>query len=111
MVNEVWEDIKEFYNNEFGISPELVDVMSSLEILVMCVSGYSNATISKTLSISEREVSSVIRNYLRFDGFSTDLKYSPIREYGTNRDSLEPEIKNACDLYSILESLLDENWI
>lgn len=109
-LNDVWEEVKKFYKDKFNIEPDLVNLMSNLEILVLCVNGFSNSSISEFLGIDEQIVSSAIKEYFNFDGFLEDLEFSPLYRYRKG-DNLPENIKELCEIYTMLLKVLDERWI
>jgi hypothetical protein len=128
MNEERWNAVREFYMSSFGISPELVDLMASNEILLMCVSGSSNTSISKLLNIDEEAVSEIVSTIFDFPGFSTDLEFSPYSIYKEDNSFISfagsiVEIEedtgiekielmyNNCKIYSEIEERLDSDWV
>lgn len=125
---ELWEYLKEFYKEKFGIEPNLVDVMSNIDILKLCATGASNGSISKTLDIDVEDIADVLDKYFAFRGWLSDLESNPLlvykskdfetleeyknflfSTYGTF-DGIE-EMYNSVVVTTMLERLLDENWI
>lgn len=81
MNEKKWNAVRQFYMDSFGISPELVDLMASNEVLLMCVSGSSNESISVILNIDMGDVREILDTILNFSGWETDLEYSPFKIY------------------------------
>ena len=81
MDKDKWNEIKQFYVDSFGISPELVDLLADNDIITMCVSGSSNATISKNLDIEVESVNTVILTILDFTGWKYDMSINPLSIY------------------------------
>jgi hypothetical protein len=118
----------------FGIAPELVDLMASNEILLLCVSGSSNTSISNLLNIEEDAVKDIITTIFDFDGWKEDLEFSPYRIFEESESYLafvgtiaelrsefnvEPNITiddiNVmylnCQTYSRIEDQLEQGWV
>ena len=141
-MNELrWNAVRQFYMESFGISPELVDLMASNEILLMCVSGSSNSSISRILNIDEESINEIISTIFDFDGWKEDLDFSPfhIYEQDSNRiafigsivdlfvgtakinisDPHEDDINidkielmyKICSIYKSIEDKLEKEWI
>lgn len=110
MENNLWDNVKKFYKERFGIDAELVDIMSNRDVLLMFVSGYSTSTISTSLNIEESEINDVIYRYLGTVGWDKDLSISPIRMYRDGKN-LPDDMKEACRIYEMLEEALNEKWI
>jgi hypothetical protein len=137
MNEEKWNDVKQFYVNSFGISPELVDLLADNDILTLCVSGSSNATISTNLDIDVECVNEIILNILDFTGWKYDLDINPLNVYNDlafidNKggyplykefDAIiikkDPSIVDKdrktmfrlCKLYDSISSRLDKEWV
>ena len=124
-----WQVVRQFYMESFGIAPELVDLMASNEILLMCVSGSSNKSISSILNIDIEAVSEILDSILSFKGWEKDLEYSPYSIYkedpeyisfvGTIRDSDNNDsttidtiniMYNNCKIYESIEERLEIDW-
>ena len=123
--------------NSFGISPELVDLLADNDILIMCVSGSSNATISKNLDIDIESINEIILNILDFTGWKYDMDINPLSIYNDlaflenkggyplfkefdiiiskkNPDIGEKDRKTMfrlCKLYDSISSRLDKEWV
>jgi hypothetical protein len=76
-----WDAVRQFYMESFGISPELVDLMASNEILLMCVSGASNSSISRILNIDKDAVEEILLTIFSFNGWEDDIEFSPYGIY------------------------------
>jgi hypothetical protein len=81
MNEERWNVVRQFYMESFGVAPELVDLMASNEILLMCVSGSSNSSISRILNIDIEDVQDIISTIFNFDGWDDDLEFNPYQIY------------------------------
>lgn len=127
---DTWSNIKEFYTKRFGISPELVDIMSVFDILKLCASGSSNIAISKFLGETEESIMEINDAYLGFMGWKMDLDFSPLKFYKELNNPMEKEFVDSviqkygyklnADLHHMyesasiverLEKLIDEKWI
>jgi len=124
-----WQAVRQFYMESFGIAPELVDLMASNEILLMCVSGSSNNSISTILNIDIDAISEILEAILSFPGWEKDLEYSPYSIYkkdsdyisfvGSIRESDDSDdttidtiniMYNNCKIYESIEERLEINW-
>ena len=128
MNEKKWNEVRQFYMNSFGIAPELVDLMASNDILLMCVSGSSNSAISKLLNIDEDAIKEIVSTILNFDGWTTDLDFNPYKIYqedpsfisfvGCIAEMNNPEVTIdmikvmhlSCIIYSEIEELLENGW-
>ena len=131
-MNEVkWETVRQFYMESFGIAPELVDLMASNEILLMCVSGSSNESISRILNVDKESVAEILDVILTFPGWEKDLDFSPYRIFkedssfigftGQVLETIGPEdaginlqtikiMYNNCKIYESIEEKLEIGW-
>lgn len=124
-----WNLVRQFYMDSFGISPELVDLMASNDILLMSVSGSANKSISTILNIDEDAIKEILSTILSFDGWTKDLEFNPLKIYEQDHSYLAfvgsiaelaiPGITisdiilmySMCTLYSEIESKLETDWI
>ena len=137
MKEEKWNEIKQFYMDSFGISPELVDLLADNDILVMCVSGSSNATISRNLDIEIESINTIILTILDFTGWKYDMSINPLsiyndlafiknkggyplfKEFDAVITKKDPSIGEkdrktmfrVCKLYDSISSRLDKEWV
>lgn len=133
MNEERWNLIRDFYVSNFGVSPELVDLMASNDILLMCVSGSSNTSISKVLNIDEKSIKEIISLVLDFDGWTQDLDLNPysifnnialmgrilFRDFKIEIMSVAPHTKisemeimyRVCRVYDKISTKLDREWV
>lgn len=77
MTEKTWEILRNFYKDNFGINPDVVDLVASNDILLMSVSGSSNHSISVMLDVDESVIVDVLRTVLDFDGWGDDLLTNP----------------------------------
>jgi hypothetical protein len=132
MNEERWNAVRQFYMESFGIAPELVDLMASNEVLLMCVSGSSTPAISRLLNIDEESVSEILTTIFDFPGWAYDLDYSPYNLYredptylsfvGAIREQMDvrhdfdvgiEEIDtmfSLCEIYARIEERLEMEW-
>lgn len=101
-----WKTIKEFYYINFSIAPELVDLMASNDILIMCVSGASNNSISVILDVDMESVHEVVESVLGFDGWADDLLINPFSIYNL---LLSHSGKRGFEMFKEFESMVDDN--
>ena len=123
--------------DSFGISPELVDLLADNDILVMCVSGSSNATISRNLDIEIESINTIILTILDFTGWKYDMGINPLsiyndlafvnnkggyplfKEFDAVITKKDPSIGEkdrktmfrVCKLYDSISSRLDKEWV
>lgn len=111
MNGNLWKQIEEFYKNKFGITPEVTNLMSKIDILRLCVNGASNKQISSFLDVDTETIVAVLRDTLGFNGFLEEPEYSPIKMY--EKGLLDPNSTDysICKKYEELEGILDEKWV
>lgn len=85
MVTPTWEEVKEFYLETFGIKAWAVEIMANIDILVLCASGSSNLSISNFTEVPLDEVTKVIEQTFKFQGWLIDL---PVNPYGMYRNMI-----------------------
>lgn len=108
----VWDEIKQFYRDKFDIEPEIVDLFCDFSVLLLCVSGSSNKSISEFLDIDIDEVENVNQKYFGFGGWIKDLPINPIRLYKEGKVGDAGEfITMICERFIELEKVLNDNWI
>lgn len=121
-----WETIQEFYLKAFGIDKELVELNAVIELMRLCVCGFSNEHISKELLLNDPQyVKDTLKEFMSFDGFEADLDYNPLLIYNrvtylyqfiievtiiTNFPGDLEKIYNLCKYYKEKESYLKEKW-
>ena len=128
-----WQVVKEFYMKSFGFPEGLIEVVANYDILLMCVSGSSNLSISKFFNTSLNDVESAVKEYLNFSGWYSDLSFNPYSIYVSmiktdeiyNLDTFTHEIKlidssldvdiiieiyRICSLFYRLEDRLNTEW-
>lgn len=76
-----WETIKAFYKDKFGIDGWVVEMFANMDVLLLCVSGASNHTISEFLDIDDSMVTAIIKDTFNFDGWEKDLPLNPYKIY------------------------------
>lgn len=137
-MEELWNTMKKFYVDTFGIRDEVVEMMASDNILLLSASGASNDRISRVLDINIDSVTSAICFYLSnedvdFSGWEESLKINPFSVYQTlilltgddeynvykaEIRSMNPEIMDdivytsyqVSKLYFDIDYILDEEW-
>lgn len=125
----VWKQVQEFYLEKFGITPDLIEIATNIDILKMCATGASNETIGNFFEVDTETVSYIIDKHLGFRGFDKDQPNNAYRIYNDLDDkSLDMFIDAVTSMYgnlvwpvetiynavrqvSNLEGLLDEKWI
>lgn len=85
MNNDRWEFVASLLEDKFNIPRETIDLVASIDVLKMCVSGSSNKSISRFLDISEQSVEDTVQKYLGFPGWNNDLDLN-IYQVGKNLD-------------------------
>lgn len=130
-----WNVVRQFYMDSFGIAPELVDLMACNDVLLMCVSGSSNYSISRLLNIDDVAILEILSTVLNFNGWKEDLPFNPYACYvslpSVVGNSLYSSFRNeviivfgphiiegdidimyrVCKIYSEIEAKLDRDWI
>ena len=81
MINKNWIQLKKFYKTQFNLNGEVLEMLADYDILLLCISGLSNLSISKFLDITVREVRKIIMKNLHFLGWEEDLKWNPYYFY------------------------------
>jgi hypothetical protein len=81
MINKNWKQLKKFYKTQFNLNGEILEILADYDVLLLCVSGLSNLTISKFLDITTSEVRKIIMKNLHFLGWEEDLKWNPYYFY------------------------------
>lgn len=131
---ELWNQVKNYYHDKFGVEPALVDLMADYDILRLCASGSGNNRISEFLSMDLCDVEFILDRYLGFKGWTNNLIFSPLKVYSELKDktyenfvdtivktkdddfawNLNGELDHAYNSAIIvynLERLIDEKWI
>jgi hypothetical protein len=121
-----WEVFTEYVYNRFGISKEILDYIAVNDILLCCVAGLGNNTISMKYKLSADYVSDVLKEFLDFDGWEHDLDVNTFFIYETSGTLFESfkmmielttklltdnEIENAyriCKLYTKIKERIDD---
>ena len=130
MNEKKWNNIRQFYMESFGIAPELVDLMASNEVVLMCVSGSSNESISSILNMDIESISEILDVILSFSGWTKDLEFNPYNYYkedstligfiGSIREACSDDtitldiittMYNICKTYDQIEGTLDRDWV
>ena len=138
MKEEKWNEIKQFYLDSFGISPDLVDLLADNDILVMCASGSSNKSISAHLDIDIRSIKEIIQSVYSFPGWEEDIEFNPLQIFnelldsgdylfGDFKSSVTDQIDNfglepirtgglrimfrVCKLYESISERLEKEWV
>ena len=73
--------VKKFYLDNFGIKPDLVELLADNDILTMCASGSSNKSISDMFDIEESDIEEVLLAIFSFAGWKDDLEINPLYIY------------------------------
>lgn len=130
--NRDWEIVKDFYVTTFSVPEELVDLVASSDVLLMCVSGACNESISNTLSIDVDIVGEILSTVLDFDGWDEDLNLNPYFVYNsmksstgfgvdsfihdvsiTNKEYTTSQIETmyrVCSIFSQIEGRIEKDW-
>jgi hypothetical protein len=128
--SKVWNEVKDYYREKFGISPDLVDIAAVYDILNMCASGSGTPQIANFLDMEPELISHILEIHFGFTGWSSDQPFSPLAYYkkleektlenfrnsvitsfGYTEDSIIKNMYTAAGLVLNLERLLDEKWI
>lgn len=126
----LWEQVKTFYKDKFGSSPELVDIAADYDILKMYAAGSGILSIANFLDLSNQLVTDVITRNFGFYGMDEDLNLNPLKiykeldtkdlesfkniivtNYGYYPDKILDNMWTAASLVSSLERLLNDHWI
>lgn len=124
---DIYEKIKELYENKLGIDGCIVDLLADYEIMYYCVTGLSNQAISQLLSIEEEAVKEVLLSRFDFSGWETTLSFSPIYIYSKAQGfesifyssligiykfpkNLSKKALEICKLFEMYENILNEKF-
>jgi hypothetical protein len=119
-MSESWEYIKEFYKEHFGTDKWVVEMFANMDILLLCVSGASNTTISSFLNIPIDEIKLVIEEVFEFKGWEVDLDINPYKDYKENLSDftlmygdseIGSQLLSICETMSDIEERIDNEWI
>lgn len=136
MSNNDYEILKDFYRKELNIPAELVDILSVNDVLIMCVSGASNESISDTIDMDLNVIKEILETVLNFSGWKNDLPVNPYKIFTSlriNKDFTfqdflvltrradpdrasysDEDVKKMfemCSVYTDIENRLDSEWI
>jgi hypothetical protein len=81
MKNKAWTQFKKFYKTSFNLDGKIMDMLADYDVLLLCVSGLSNLSISEFLDVSIKEVRKILMENLHFLGWEEDLKWNPYYFY------------------------------
>ena len=98
MSNPNWNDIRQFYLDNFGIAVDLVDLLADSDILTMCASGSSNESIAISTDIGINDVKKVLLSIYNFSGWSVDLDINPL---GIYEELYSTTFKSGHNLYKL----------
>lgn len=76
-----WKAVLRFYKEELGIPENVTEYLSVELILKYCAMGLSNNRISRKLKLDVIFISQMLSKYLNFEGWTTDLDFSPLAIY------------------------------
>lgn len=123
LADSSWKRVQDFYKNAFDLGNYIVDLMADYNIVLLCVSGSSNDSISKALDLDIDDIRNTIKNRLSFDGWETNLKFSPYYTYINMSfdDFIEVckqffdinfahKVYYMCEKCKLMGDQLDESW-
>lgn len=107
LVDKDWGKILDYIESTIHVPRQIIELIAVKDILALCASGVSNIKISTFLETDEEYVSSVLSEFLGFNGWKEDLDFNPYSIY-TNLvsngylgiDNFEREIKTISPFYS-----------
>jgi len=102
MENEHWKDIRNWISVKSSIPEIIIDYISVLNVLKLCVHGLSNAKIAYFSDISEEAVEDILFKYYGFKGWLIDLDLNPWRIYQTTQGNYELYEMNIWSLTNLL---------
>jgi len=73
MENKRWKSFIEYINSTLGIPITILNYIAVSDILLGCVTGLSNSTISKKYNCSDEYIVGVLNEFLDFKGWTNDL--------------------------------------
>lgn len=73
MENKRWNIFTEYINTALGVPITILNYIAVSDILLGCVTGLSNSTISKKYNCSIEYVTDVLNEFLDFKGWEDDL--------------------------------------
>lgn len=101
-----WTDFRRKYSDMFKIPEDVVDLMAIEDILLFCVSGRSNSTISIFLSMDIPYIEKAISSVFVFNGFEKDLDFNCFSVYNTCNKDYETYAKMVAEKYIIPTELI-----
>lgn len=105
-INKIFDDIKEFYKTTFGLSEEMVELVSDYDVVLLCCSGASNKYISEYLDIPLEDVEKILTRRIGFEGWVLDLHSNPYAIYlKVNGD--EEKFKGSFDSMAYYKPIYD----
>jgi hypothetical protein len=123
---DTWELIKKIYQEKLNIPQDVIEYVAIMDILKLCACGYCNKHISRVTKHDIQYIESVLADIFSFDGFSSDLDFSPIAIYNKCNNKLvfynELTVisdRNAklveflytlCSKYAQIKSYVDKYW-
>lgn len=110
MDEDLLYEAKKFYKERFNIDPEIVEYVANLDVLLLCVSGYSNQEIADATGLTVNDVILILVRNFGHSGFNVNLGISPILLY-RNGTELPNDLYELCKRYGEIESLINEKWI
>ena len=80
-VKSVWELTQFIYKTRYGIPYKVLNYIAVFQILNLCAMGYSTKRISLRLGLNLTYITSILQEYLFFEGWNIDLDFSPLAIY------------------------------
>ena len=102
MENEHWKDIRKWISTTSSIPEIIIDYISVLNVLKLCVYGLSNDKIAYFSDLNEEAVEDILFRYFGFKGWLLDLDLNPWRIYQTSQGNYELYQIKIWDLTSLL---------
>ena len=89
MENEHWAEIRTIISDIKNIPELVIDHMSILELVRLCVNGIGNMKIGYFTDLDVEVVEKILFQYLGFKGWTLDLDLNPWRIYYTTSGNYE----------------------
>lgn len=105
-----WDITASILEDKLGIPRQVLDYIAVKDILLLCSSGSSNATISQFLNTDLNYVVEVIEEVFLFQGWSEDLDINPYQILCSiyNQNYINPYIPFQLEVETIAPFYLEE---
>jgi hypothetical protein len=84
METELWKQIVSIYKEKFSADESIINLIAVKDILKLAVCGLSNTSIANHYDFDILYIQTVLKEFLDFEGWDTDLDFSPMLIYKNN---------------------------